>query len=215
MKTYEDLLRETSKELVHPQFHPVHLLSEEGSEWKWVGSGTLILGGHIAILTCEHIFRPNLAGRKLYYRLLQPLSNDLFPIADFKRIGEGETDVGVCYPGIEAQAINYTSSKQKLVPFEVNALERFDPTLKCMHLLTGREFQLIGRMVLPKKNIDEAIYLVDYEGVEGESGSGFLINAHQLFILHSKVQNLDAYQEFFRIDCSTKKISMGNIVTII
>jgi hypothetical protein len=176
---YDYNLNHKSSTNVHQLLRPVYF-----SKGKYAAAcGTMVLGKDEKpsfIVTASHLFSETDPGSDFYdYHVLGPsgftsqghLSRVVLDSLRTSSSPKGIQDIAICYIG-DAGQISRTSkviisaSSPSQHDFSLNSVTPFRVT----SVTTGEQFEIVGEAV---NSVTNAFYVMLYESVNGESGSGF------------------------------------------
>ncbi|MGA2418359.1 MAG: hypothetical protein ABSF55_03925 [Candidatus Staskawiczbacteria bacterium] len=190
---YLRIMNNLAKRPVHPLFRPVHFTEDMVN---FSGSGTLILnraGQHTGVITAAHLFRLGKVRPRLFYQVLQPFSSVFYPVNSATEILR--EDVALCRPGLEAPIQGFSLQKCAVdeniegTPYKASYPD-------CTHLATGRKIPVLGHIVFQS---GETYFVLAYHNFPGESGSGFLRNSDELYVLKGKLALNDSLRDTFKV----------------
>lgn len=209
------ILQKLSKTKTASYCTPVHIFRGN----IFAGSGTLVemsVRGP-RIVTSAHLFE-RASGTNLYfYRELQPHGNERKPIASIESI-EGatqfkdEVDIALCVPGPARPIVGFSSFRSG--QFETYQNEKWITLsdhilIRC--LTTGEQTYCVGQMErMP------AYFLLSYDSLPGESGTGFVSEKDELFVWKGRImERIDAdMRRQFRLPAAVKQLGFGVRVSI-
>ena len=224
---YDYNLEHASVTNVHPFLRSVYF-----SKGKLAAAcGTMVLdksGLPSFIITANHLFSETDPGTDFYdYHVLEPrrgfayqghLSRVVLDSMRTSLYSEGIQDIAFCYVG-DANPISRTSKVQvsAVSPsphyFSVNPVTPFSVT----SVTTGEAFDIVGEMINSATN---AFYVMLYESINGESGSGFWKNDEggnkkgKLYVLSGDVSVSTQTRRELKIPTKYKRFSSLSAVEI-
>lgn len=201
--SHEIILKKLSPEPVKSKFTPVLLYRTTNPEEEWAqfaGSGTLYQGREgEQILTSEHLFSKEYGITYFGWRKLRPFDTEVTRGVESilhtgSKIASDPTlhpDVILLKAGQEAKEIECFSSLTHLEPEQkmmIHNLRNKKPLI-LTSLVSGEKVRIIGLINLNKR--DKTTYnLIDYESIEGESGTGFVDEKDRIYVLKGNPHDL-------------------------
>jgi hypothetical protein len=190
---YNYLLSHVAQTNVHDFLRPIHF--SVGKDFA--ACGTLILKTNLdpdKIITAAHLFSRTQAGTDYYdYHILSStgyvthghISNAVLDSIRSSDKDEGIHDVAFCYIG-DPGLISRTSKVIVSAESPTAALFSFgkiDP-VQVTSITTGEKFKIVGQIV---NGQNVPFFVMLYEGLNGESGSGFWGSDYRLYILSGNI----------------------------
>ncbi|MEI8327557.1 MAG: hypothetical protein WCG02_00280 [Candidatus Taylorbacteria bacterium] len=225
---YDYNLGHRSPTNIHPRLRAVYF-----SKGKYAAAcGTMVIGkdGQPSfIVTASHLFSNTEPGSDLYdYHVLGPsgftsqghLSSVVLDSLRTSPTVEGIQDVALCYMG-DASLISRTSAV--LVSAASPSRQEFSLSpvtpFKVTSITTGESFEIIGEMV---NTVTNAFYLMLYENMNGESGSGFLKqekdmasnNVVKLYILSGDIEISAQTRRDLKVPAQYKRLTPMSAIEI-
>ena len=190
---------------IHPSLRPI-VLSED--MLTCFGVGTLILsftGQPSGIITAAHLFPRGKNLSQLFYRECQ--DEIFFPI---NRITEPvKEDVALCLLGPTAPIRGF--SKHRGGFWDSSKSGQFYKCAypDCTQLTTGRKFPVLGHVI---DTDGECYYMLDYQSCPGESGSGFLRDGNDLYVMRGRLMVTDSLKEVLGLPQSQEIIELASCI---
>ncbi len=193
---------------------PVHIFFYE----CFHGCGTLVLGPngeHRNIITAAHLFSNGSQGI-YFYKILQPLTQELFPIQVAKGLPSLKEDLAICRPGNQITPIfGFSQYRPGKVEGGMNGMftNYLDPLPYAIHILSGEKIPVVGVII---KETGERYFVLAKKSFPGESGLGFLEPEHDnaLYVLKGSVADRDD-PAFFRLTKNYPHLSLAALMSYV
>lgn len=188
------IVAKTTQRQVSSKLTPVmlYLISKDRKVAQHLGCGTLYTGAQgEQVVTCEHLFPIARGTNDVAFRKLRPLEKDItHGIEKILQKGEdlsttGKPDVVVLGVG-DVQPIQFYSH-QPQVWDETQKLTIYDDPITLTSLISGEKVRLVG---FADSVLDQGVAygVIEYRSIPGESGTGFIDDDGNLYVLKANVQ---------------------------
>ena len=186
------ILKKLSHESVESRFTPVFIYRvDENVGGFFSGSGSLFIGSNgEQIVTAEHLFRKEFGKTMFAFRKLRPFENEItHSIQKILHKGEelamnpgDEPDIVILRTGNPELLECYSDLKIGPTPKKMMGVNKLKEKQKVRSLLTGEWVNLVG--TTERTPDSKSIYvLIEYASLPGESGSGFVDEDDNLYVL--------------------------------
>lgn len=206
---------------VHPGITPVLIYrGEEGVVPTRSFTGGILTDGSnsFSILTCAHPFWNLTAGRKpmhYYYQVIQPYNQTLYPIAStmpITKVGPGKLnpskDVLLCIPGPSTLIAPVDNPEEGNGYRDLTVrFSKADKVAICYSTVTGQKVECLGAAMLEDGT---SLSLLDYPGVEGESGTLFVEQGDHptIYILSRNIPVSGVVAKTFGIPLTHERVAL-------
>ncbi|MEO8638094.1 MAG: hypothetical protein ABI430_04310 [Candidatus Taylorbacteria bacterium] len=216
----EYIIRKVSKDPLKSRFTPVLIYRVLGGETgTFAGSGSLFAGSHgIQVITAEHLFGKKLGDQIFAVRKLRPYETDAtHGIESILNTGSQIADVGGQSPDIivlkagQAKTIRCFSEETLDLRTSPMELHRIDQTIILTSLVSDEKVRVLGTAMSLRDGKGVQYSVLEYASNSGESGTGFVDEDDNLFVLKGSATgdgNLveKSIQKFFG---TTRKMSIA------
>jgi hypothetical protein len=184
------ILQKVSEKAVPSQYTPIFIYGTYDGTPIFVGSGSVFTDSDgEQVITAEHLFLKKYGTCSFTWRKIRPLESDIkHGILSVFQIGkdilpDGDPDIMVLKSGDHSNAIECFSGKDQLrLQENINFLPFSEPQT-LTSLVTGKKVSMLGQAWLKEKP-KELYYVINYACMEGESGSGFVDENDNIFVLN-------------------------------
>lgn len=217
---YDYLLNHVSPTNVHPYLRPVHFSIGR----NFAACGTLVLNTNLEpykIVTAAHLFSVTQPGSNYYdYHVLSStgyvahghISRVVLDSIRFSDKPEGIHDVAFCYvgdPGLILRTSQVLVSAES--PFATSFRYGKINPVHATSITTGEKFRIVGQIV---NDQNVPFFVMLYESLNGESGSGFLGSDGHLYILSGNVAVTPEMRKALEIPDTFKYVTVLSAVNI-
>jgi hypothetical protein len=226
--TLEELKERHTYLYTHATSTPVHprLRAIRFSEGNVLGAcGTALLNGDgsiSSIITANHIFSKTCPGEGYYdyhvfgangYTSSGHISRVILDSMRHSSIPEGIQDIAICYPGAPEKISRISEvCVSAEIPITQNwKVGAFPTPITVTSTITGERFDVVGQAVNDQNVL---LFIMLYESMSGESGSGFLGSDDVLYVLSGTFVPSDSMRAACKIPSRYKYASLMSAVKI-
>ena len=220
---YLELRSRMVKTNVYPGVTPVHIWGADDVTTNHHCTGGLFTDKHDGkkyILTCGHAFWNTTSDKKpirYYYQILQPYSITLYPINSLQVISQVEEgkadasrDVILCIPG-DSAVIESLDNAEQHNGYRDFAIEfSRQPRIQLRSTVTGERVEFIGTARFTSDGT--MLSVLDYPGFEGESGTIFVGDNNELYIMSRTIVVTPQLSKILDIPIGHKRLTLCSMV---
>jgi len=207
LSNHELILRKLCKEKISLKYTPVHIYRNN----IFAGSGTLFKTQEgLRIASSGHLFYKRFGKCYYSYQVICPLEDRLYPINHILGIDKNnfqkEIDFVFCIPGQERLIEGFLNDDDI---FSASCQPLSDDTYAWFtSLVTGKKYHCVGSSF----NSENMPYLIlDYDGLPGESGSGFINDFGHLLVLKGSSYITPVMKKILPFNDKSTRFSLGVI----
>lgn len=188
------ILSKVPKKPVNSRFTPVIIHRYDGKDYKMVGSGSVFNNhqGNTLIVTAEHVLSSKEENSFYAYQTIMNGSDEkYYAIESFEYDGNQITsepaDVALLKPGQLEKIENITDGRYDKGNDGINSHcipEYKEGMGSLISLVSGKSINILGTALnLDEGKKDVRYIIVDYNSIKGESGSGFVDQNDNIYVL--------------------------------